>query len=260
MISIVTVNYNDYDGLKNTVDSVFEQVIDRKKYQFIVIDGGSSDLSPSVLSEYDLDYAISEPDDGIFNAMNKGLSQATGDHVIFLNAGDVFFDRYVLSKIYDVSKEVDVNTLVFGRAQISSDKGWSYPPSKIKSSNVLNWLKSKQPHHQATLFPYNFYMNNIYDESLRIAGDIDYKLKAISSCYIFFYDLKISIFDYNGVSNDLSTYRKMKTVFDELNIVYKRHGFGYFFRIKLFFKYSLKCFFNKIGAEVLFKLLSRWYK
>ena len=77
--SIITVNYNNKEGLRNTIESVIHQTY--RDFEFIVIDGGSTDGSAEVLKEYDsqITYWVSEPDDGIYNAMSKGIAKATGD-------------------------------------------------------------------------------------------------------------------------------------------------------------------------------------
>ena len=77
--SIITVNYNNKDGLRKTIESVIHQTF--RDFEFIVIDGGSTDGSAEVLKEYDaqIDYWVSEPDKGVYYAMNKGTRQAHGD-------------------------------------------------------------------------------------------------------------------------------------------------------------------------------------
>ena len=85
--SIITVNYNNKEGLRNTIESVIHQTY--RDFEFIVIDGGSTDGSAEVLKEYDsqITYWVSEKDKGIYNAMNKGIAKATGDYLNFMNSG-----------------------------------------------------------------------------------------------------------------------------------------------------------------------------
>lgn len=100
-ISVVTINYNECDKLKNTLESTFAQTVARGRYEAIVVDGGSDDCSLKVIEDMDclLDHWVSEPDDGIYDAMNKGVAAATGDYVIFMNAGDCFFSSGVLQQV-----------------------------------------------------------------------------------------------------------------------------------------------------------------
>jgi glycosyltransferase involved in cell wall biosynthesis len=97
LVSIVTVCLNDRAGLEKTVCSVISQ--QNIKFEYIVVDGGSNDGSVDIIKEYGHNLAawLSEPDKGPYDAMNKGIRLATGEWIIFLNAGDVFFDRESLS-------------------------------------------------------------------------------------------------------------------------------------------------------------------
>ena len=98
-ISIITINYNDAKGLYKTIQSVINQSFDN--YEFIIIDGGSTDDSLTIIDQYKtkIDYFISEPDTGVYNAMNKGIKIAKGEYLIFMNSGDGFYDENVLSKV-----------------------------------------------------------------------------------------------------------------------------------------------------------------
>ena len=90
--SIITVNYNNREGLRKTIESVIHQTF--RDFEFIVIDGGSTDGSAEVLKEYDaqIDYWVSEPDGGIYQGMNKGIRKAQGEYLNFMNSGDCFYD------------------------------------------------------------------------------------------------------------------------------------------------------------------------
>jgi glycosyltransferase involved in cell wall biosynthesis len=87
-LSIITINLNNASGLQKTFDSIFSQ--DFTAIEYIVIDGQSEDGSQELIKQYagKINYCISEKDTGIYNAMNKGISKATGDYLLFLNSGD----------------------------------------------------------------------------------------------------------------------------------------------------------------------------
>lgn len=91
-LSIVTINFNQIDALKLTLNSIRNAACNKNLFQLIVIDGRSTDGSTELLRDYAdvISIGISEPDKGIFDAMNKGLNYATGDYVIFMNSGDTF--------------------------------------------------------------------------------------------------------------------------------------------------------------------------
>ena len=116
MISVISINYNNAAGLKRTIESVIHQT--SADYEYIIIDGGSNDDSVAVIEQYasQIDYWVSEPDSGIYNAMNKGVSKANGEYCIFMNSGDSFADDNVLIDVLKIGLKTDVVTggVVFG--------------------------------------------------------------------------------------------------------------------------------------------------
>ena len=108
ILSIITINYNNALGLKNTIESVISQSY--QSFEYIVIDGDSSDGSKEVLSRFKdkITCVISEPDSGIYNAMNKGVKNASGDYCLFLNSGDTLADENVLEKLMRCSFTADI--------------------------------------------------------------------------------------------------------------------------------------------------------
>lgn len=115
-ISVITVVYNDVAHIRQTMESFFSQTWEEKEY--IVIDGGSTDGTADIIREYAnrLAYWCSEPDKGIYDAMNKGISHTTGDWINFLNCGDVFTDKYVLQHCMELSKDIKADVL-YGNSQ-----------------------------------------------------------------------------------------------------------------------------------------------
>ena len=95
-VTIVTVTRNDAGNLLETIESVAAQTYQNREY--IVIDGGSTDGTRELLTKYNnvIDGWVSEPDEGIYHAMNKGAQRATGEWVMFLNSGDLFFNDHIL--------------------------------------------------------------------------------------------------------------------------------------------------------------------
>ena len=101
-ITIITINFNNCEGLGKTIDSVVSQSC--HDYEYIVIDGGSTDGSVNVIKDNadNIDYWVSEKDDGIYNAMNKGIDHATGEYCLFLNSGDTLHDCEVIASVVPV--------------------------------------------------------------------------------------------------------------------------------------------------------------
>ena len=116
-ISIITVNYNEAAQLEQTLQKSIEQNYSDK--EIIVIDGGSTDNSPQIIKKYSrhIAYSCSEPDQGIYDAMNKGIKKATGDWVIFMNAGDWFYDSNILHDLFSTEKHKDVD-FIYGDNEI----------------------------------------------------------------------------------------------------------------------------------------------
>ena len=107
LLSIITINYNDKEGLARTMNSVLSQTY--TDFEYIVIDGGSNDGSKTIIEQHQdqLGYWVSEPDSGIYNAMNKGIAKANGEYILFLNSGDVLIDdtiiKYVCTAVLKLS-------------------------------------------------------------------------------------------------------------------------------------------------------------
>ena len=108
-LSIITINYNNLEGLKKTIESVCSQTY--RDYEWIVIDGGSTDGSRELIEENKshIHYWVSEPDNGIYHAMNKGIAQAKGDYCQFLNSGDYYIAPNTLQQVFSHDELADVN-------------------------------------------------------------------------------------------------------------------------------------------------------
>ena len=120
-LSIITVNYNNKAGLQKTIDSVIAQTW--RDFEWIIIDGGSTDGSKELIEKYQQHFAYwcSEPDKGVYNAMNKGIDKAKGEYIQFLNSGDSFHNTDVLEK---VSVNLALNAdIVYGDLNYVSDNG-----------------------------------------------------------------------------------------------------------------------------------------
>ena len=110
-LSIVTINKNNCKGLRDTMESIVSQT--SKDFEYIVVDGASTDGSVEVIREFASKFGVgmkwvSEPDGGIFSAMNKGLGMAEGDYCLFLNSGDSLYDENVVGKFMDFGCQEDI--------------------------------------------------------------------------------------------------------------------------------------------------------
>ncbi|MGK0385845.1 MAG: glycosyltransferase involved in cell wall biosynthesis [Patiriisocius sp.] len=217
-LSIITVNYNNAVGLKKTLQSVAnQQMLD---VEHIVIDGASTDGSLAFLDEYASGIQCqSEPDTGVYQAMNKGIRMATGTYVLFLNSGDVFFNEQVMQRVLpklDPKIEIHYGNLVF---ESSKEQFVQEYPKELAFSY---FLKRSLPHPgsfiKRELFETLFY----YTETFKIISDWEFFICAICKENVTYrhLDETISIFGLDGMSNDPVNKQKIASEKDQ---VFQRH-------------------------------------
>jgi glycosyltransferase involved in cell wall biosynthesis len=199
-LSIITVNKNNAAGLEKTISSVLEQTW--RDFQFIVIDGASTDASPAVLKRYadNMDFCISKPDSGPFQAMNRGIEQAKGQYCLFLNSGDILAASNVLEKVFTDKKHIapfisgnQINN--FGdKTTVSKNRGRHLTPYDFYCGTIK---------HQATFIRRDLFdIYGGYDESLKVVADWKFFFKAIGidNLQPEYVDIDIVNFEWNGIS------------------------------------------------------------
>ncbi|MBY7796587.1 glycosyltransferase [Vibrio fluvialis] len=229
-LSIITVNYNDKNGLIQTLKSVERLVASNKNaIELLVVDGGSTDGSKDVIIDYYqsgiINKYISEPDKGIYDAMNKGLNLAGGRYSLFLNSGDFLKDYQSGIRIFDITVSENKPVVIFWKVIVIKDNAnYKFYPN-INDSDFCTWSKYplNLPNHQAMLFPKEFYKNNFYDESFRINGDADYKVRAIELYGSKFFNEKLTCFTLGGVSSRSLDYKHYKLRVYELLKLARKH-------------------------------------
>lgn len=204
-VSIITVNLNDKVGLEKTIKSVLSQTF--TNYEFLIIDGKSSDGSVNVIKQHadQIHYWISEPDKGIYNAMNKGIQKATGEYCFFLNAGDLFASENVLTDIF-----ADDLHESFICGQYIREKGGVFieqDPYRNRTWDLALYdIFSDFLCHQAFFIKTdNFTKYGLYDEQLRVISDWKLFLIAIGIHHekVVYKDVCISIFNIEGLSHTI---------------------------------------------------------
>jgi len=188
-LSIVTVVANDRPGLKNTFDSLLSQ--EEKDFEWVIVDAESTDgtyefILEAISEQKNFEIRVlSEPDDGIYDAMNKGVALAQGIYAMFLNSGDTLYNEKVLKKLLiEIDKCMNVSVvklpILYGDyVRIFAD-GRSMP-SRAKDPKYI--YHSLPTSHQAILYPINFLKENLYDLNYRISGDYYITAKAFSLGY-----------------------------------------------------------------------------
>ena len=169
--SVITVCFNNCDGLRRTRTSIVQQTC--RDFEWLVIDGGSSDGTCDDLQNWrhDIAFAVSEKDDGIYDAMNKGIDHAQGEYLIFMNAGDVFASPAVLQQINDTVTAMPDADLLYGDAEEILSSG----RVALKSArHHSKWWWGLWTHHQAIIYRRAAIGNRRYD--LSHPTNADYKL------------------------------------------------------------------------------------
>lgn len=178
-LSIITITYNAGQVLQRTLESVAEQ--DYPHIEYIIVDGNSKDNTMALVraAGNQINKVVSEPDRGLYDAMNKGLAMASGDYVLFLNAGDELADGHVLSEIFALPP-ADV---YYGHAMLVNLDGKSLglreplPPEKL-SWKSLQW--GMNVCHQAFIIRREKAVE--YDLQYRICADIDWMIRSLKQC------------------------------------------------------------------------------
>ena len=204
-LSIITICYNE-PNLEKTCESIVNQTW--QDFEWIVIDGGSNEETQKIWDKYKyrINKFISEPDNGIYNACNKGIRLANGEYLIFMNAGDLFYTNDVLllvKNFFDASYDI-----LYGEVELS------YKNEKIKdiishTAKILtpNYFISNYLHTQGVFIKTKLFEKfGHYDESLKVAADLDKWIQFIKHNLIFKYiPIIIASYDMNGISASDST-------------------------------------------------------
>lgn len=188
-ISIVTITYNAEAVLQRTLDSVSSQTY--RDIEHLIIDGASKDGTMDLVSRYkvrDLPYevrAVSEPDKGIYDAMNKGLRLATGEYIVFLNAGDTLHDEKTLDMVAS-SLQPAANSqqpaVIYGDTNIVDDEGHFLRKRHFSVPDNLTWRSFKQGMlvcHQAFYARLDIARDIPYDLQYRHSADVDWCIRVM---------------------------------------------------------------------------------
>lgn len=202
-LSIITINRNNAAGLSRTIKSVTDQ--QDGDFEYIIIDGGSSDNSVDLIRAAAAKRPIkwvSEPDGGIYDAMNKGARMATGDYMLFLNSGDTFASDTVIADIEAKNFSEDI---VIGRINFTDAEGHEHKDyQNVSARHTLYGFRKSLIPHQATLIKRNTFLSvGPYDEQYKIVADWQYCLKAIfvNGCTYSTIPVTIANFDDKGISS-----------------------------------------------------------
>nr|WP_302831233.1 glycosyltransferase family 2 protein [uncultured Bacteroides sp.] len=203
-ISIITINYNNADGLVQTIESVKRQTF--SDYEWIVIDGGSTDGSKEVILKNQklFSYWCSEKDNGVYNAMNKGIRRAVGNYLFFLNSGDYFHDSTVLEDVKHFLESGE--DIVYGDLLLS---GGELDGKELISPDLLDieFFFKTTIGHQACFIKRPLLQESLYNENLKLVSDFEFLVKKIVFEDASYKHVRriISVYDVCGISSDGET-------------------------------------------------------
>ena len=199
-LSIITINYNNCAGLSRTIDSITRQSC--KDFEWIIIDGASTDGSVDLIRQnwQHITFWVSEPDNGIYNAMNKGLQQAHGEYCLFLNSGDWFAQNNTIEQLLPIlSGDIFVARSLYHNGQ----KITSQSRYLTQDDFALSTLARESLPHQSTFIRTTLLRQaGGYDESYRLLADWAFFMQmAINNSAVFvFSDICTSVYDTSGLS------------------------------------------------------------
>ncbi len=227
-LTIITINYNNREGLLRTIDSVVNQTV--KLFEWVVIDGNSEDGSRELIEQYtsNISYWVSEPDNGIYHAMNKGIKAAHGDYLMFLNSGDSLYDENTIEKVLPLLVEKDIyvgkiNSV--GRENESDEEQSDFCPEGILRKLTFTWIP-----HQASFFKKSvFETYGLYRDDQKIVSDwwTYYHSLVIGKATIEALPLLIANYDTGGVSatHRQAAVREQENLLQEYPCIYTYYKF-----------------------------------
>lgn len=212
--SVITVCYNVKNKLECTISNILQQKYDN--FEIVIVDGNSSDGTDRLLEGFRTDKRFSiirEPDRGLYDAMNKGIRESTGDFIIFMNAGDVFDNPNVLLEISE-SISIQNKIIYYGTSKAV------YPTGQIRSNRILvrkykNFLydvfEEKMPNHQAIAASRDCFRDNLFQEKYPICADFCWIARCVKR-HVKVQEMKVCVarFEVGGTSSRPSSRAKMQ--------------------------------------------------
>jgi len=221
-VSIITINLNNKEGLAKTIQSVISQSF--WDFEFIIIDGGSGDGSLECIQDAERLFPslrwISEPDSGVFNAMNKGIRLARGEYLLFLNSGDSLVDKGVLTNVFSTDCSSDILLGIALVTKIGEVIWKAYPKNEYTLKDFYHGTLA----HQASFIRKDLFDRfGLYREDLRFMSDWEFFLRTyiINQCTLSPLEIVICDYDGDGISSDERNYTAIAF---ERQIVYKDLG------------------------------------
>ena len=240
--SIITVTYNAGNVLEDTIQSVVSQTY--RHVEYILIDGGSKDNTLDIADRYreHINKIVSEPDKGLYDAMNKGIRLATGDYFCFLNAGDKLHENDTLQKVVQTLHTQELPDVIYGETAIVDDEGNFQHMRRLSTPERLDWKSFKQGMlvcHQAFLARRDLAMAHPYDLQYRFSADFDWCIRIMKEAR-YLHNTRLTLIDY--LNEGMTTQNHKASLKERFRIMVKHYGWlstilhHAWFVIRLFYK------------------------
>lgn len=220
--SVITVTYNAADVLEDTIQSVITQTYHHVEY--ILIDGGSTDGTLDIARRYQdrIALLISEPDKGLYDAMNKGMRHATGDYLIFLNAGDSFHEDDTLQLVAHDLTGTELPDIIYGETQLVDHEGHFVRMRRLSAPQRLTWKSFRQGMlvcHQA--FWAKRSLAPDYDLSYHFSADFDWCIRVMKRAKTL-HNARLTLIDY--LQEGMTTRNHRASLWERFRIMGKHYG------------------------------------
>lgn len=252
-ISIITVCYNAEKDIEKTILSVINQTYD--KVEYIVVDGGSCDKTMTIINRYayKIDKIVSEPDNGIYDAMNKGIKLASGKWLNFMNAGDTFVNNLVIDEVVSC---IDDDDIITGIAVTPKYNWMPFAKGDLSLFKLYHYGIS----HQASFIKRALFEKMLFDDKYKIASDCKFFLYQLIFNHVTYNPIyvKICYFDNSGISsNHENAYKELDEIFEEFLPKEALIDYKYFGRLSNPFIIKMLPIFNSRVMNVIRNFLRK---
>lgn len=224
LFSIITVTYHAESVLEETILSVVSQTYHNIEY--IIVDGASKDRTLSIVNKYRdrIQAVVSEPDKGLYDAMNKGLKMAKGEYVCFLNAGDTFHEDDTLQLIvHQLNKSNVLPDVIYGETALVDAQRHFVRMRRLQTPDTLNWKSFRQGMlvcHQA--FIAKRAVAETYDLNYRFSADFDWCIRVMKKAS-FLHNTRLTLIDY--LDEGMTTKNRKASLKERFRIMAKHYGY-----------------------------------
>ena len=221
--SIITVTYNAGAVLEDTIQSVVTQTY--RNVEYIIVDGGSKDHTLDIINRYreHIHTLVSEPDKGLYDAMNKGIRLATGDYLCFLNAGDELHEDDTLQLMVHSITGTELPDVLYGETAIVDEEGHFLRMRRLSAPEDLNWKSFKDGMlvcHQA-FFPRRE-LAEPYDLRYRFSADFDWCIRIMKKSHTL-HNTHLTLIDY--LSEGMTTRNHRASLHERFRIMCRHYGY-----------------------------------